>query len=715
MSRKPIVLVEFSPSGGLFQFAVELGNALAARGQRVELWTGPRPEMQSSVPGFTVRAVLPTWHPADAEVRSRWFRLLRRGLRAGQLVFAWIVLTVRLALVRPGAVLWSQWRFIFEPLFVVLVSALLPNTTLGIIAHEPVPRSDAKDTSTPKSGRLLNRAFAAAWRRLDVAFVLGPATRDLAITHWRPRCPVVVIPHGFETALRDPAVPFRPASETPPVVLFFGVWSRYKGIEVLLDAFAEVRRQLPEAHLVLAGAPGADIDVEQVLRRAAAIGHVDARPGYVPTGDVTRLLDAARVVVTPYTRATQSGVVHLAYTFARPAIASAIGDLPQAVDNGVTGLLVPPGDPGALASAMLTLLRDPVLAARLGEAGHRRAAEGWADAASGVSAALESADRARSERTGGRLSRGIRRGAAVALTVVVAVAAILAGRAIWTAEDSGTISTPFASDSPWRQTIPADPALNPGSADMIAAIASPPALNANLVEFAIPIYPVNGDTPVHPVVCTAQWGICPFAGWPVPIPDGAAPHSGSDGAMVTVDESAGTSFEFWRAANSDGQWSASWGAVNSLRGSGWGGEATGSGASRLGGVIRVKEIEAGVIPHALALQSNNACATFRPPALKSDGTSVRPDCIPQGTRLQLDPQLDLATLDLAPGELAVATAMQRYGGYVMDVAATALSVSFELDTTAPRDSLSESYRAAGFRWDYDAMEKIPWDKLRVLA
>ena len=57
---KPIVLVEMSPSGGLFQFAFELGSALAARGERVELWTGPRPELRSTQPAFVVRSVLPT-------------------------------------------------------------------------------------------------------------------------------------------------------------------------------------------------------------------------------------------------------------------------------------------------------------------------------------------------------------------------------------------------------------------------------------------------------------------------------------------------------------------------------------------------------------------------------------------------------------------------------------------------------------------------------
>ena len=390
MTRKTIVLVELSPSGGLFQFAFELGSALAARGERVELWTGPRPEYASSQPGFIVRAVLPTWHPGDAEVHSRLFRLARRALRAAQLIFAWLVLTVRLVVTRPYAVLWSQWRFSFEPLFVVLQSMMLPSSIFGLIAHEPLPRSDAKDTSTPKAGGLLTFAFRSAWQRLDVAFVLGPRTRDLAVAHWQPRCPVLVIPHGSVAEGRHD-IQVLPVTETDPVVLFFGVWSKYKGIEVLLDAFGRVRGELAEARMVLAGAPGSDIDIDTVLDRCREIGNVDTRVGYVPTEDVAALLEAARVVATPYIRATQSGVAHLAFTFGRPVVASAIGDLPEVIVDEVTGLLVDAGDADGLAKALLRLLRDPALAAKLGEAGQNSVRNAWATAAARVSDGLTEA------------------------------------------------------------------------------------------------------------------------------------------------------------------------------------------------------------------------------------------------------------------------------------------------------------------------------------
>jgi hypothetical protein len=250
---------------------------------------------------------------------------------------------------------------------------------------------------------------------------------------------------------------------------------------------------------------------------------------------------------------------------------------------------------------------------------------------------------------------------------------------------------------------------------MIGFVQSDRGLFANLVEFAVPIFRASSDMPARNVSCVGkQWGVCPFAGRPVRIPPHASPNAGSDGAMVIVDEAESTIYEFWRAAKAGNDWSARWGAVNSLYGTGWGGASTGSGASRLGGVIRTDEIAAGEIPHALALQSSNACSTFRPPALKSDGASARGDCIPQGARLQLDPALDLSQLGLTNGEFAVATAMQRYGGYLVDVGGAPLSVSFELDTSVPPHTLGRAYTAAGFRWDYDPMDHVPWEKLRVL-
>ena len=275
---------------------------------------------------------------------------------------------------------------------------------------------------------------------------------------------------------------------------------------------------------------------------------------------------------------------------------------------------------------------------------------------------------------------------------------------------------PFAENSPFRTPIPANAEADPNSAAMISSVGWDDSAYVSTIEYGIPIYTANAGTPRYSVPCLiTTWGHCPFNGHRVPIPDDALPQYGSDGSMVVVDPQNRKIYEFWRAMREKHRWTTQFAAVNDLDGSGWGGASTGSGASRLAGVVRVAEIAQGSIPHALAMESNNVCAKiFRPPALKTDGRSTRSDCIPEGARLQLDPSVDIDSLGLAPAERFMAEALQRYGAYITDVSASPLSISFERDNTAPSGTVGKTYSDAGVRWDYDGMTDIPWKKLRVL-
>jgi glycosyltransferase involved in cell wall biosynthesis len=393
VARKRITFVEFSPSGGLFQFSAQLAEALARRDHDVHLYTGPRPELISSHPDFSIHSVLPTWHQGDRTPIAPLIRRFRRALRALQLCAAWLVLLIHLVRARPDVVLWSNWPFTIDALGVLAVRRALPRSLLGRIAHEP--RLVRRGSTALRSGVVLDRALSAAWHRMDVVFVLGEQAREHVRETWQPRGPVVVIPHGDEAALRR-GVPVTPVTHTSPTVLFFGTWSPYKGVDVLLDSWPEVRRQVPDARLVLAGSP-ADGDLDAILTRVRSLPGVEARPGYVPSDQVAELFAAARVVAVPYLHASQSGVVHLAYTFGRPVVASAVGDIPAVVRDGGNGVLVPPGDPGALADGLVRLLTDSGLAQRCGRAGSSFLAANcsWDQVAIDVDRGLESASAAR--------------------------------------------------------------------------------------------------------------------------------------------------------------------------------------------------------------------------------------------------------------------------------------------------------------------------------
>jgi hypothetical protein len=269
----------------------------------------------------------------------------------------------------------------------------------------------------------------------------------------------------------------------------------------------------------------------------------------------------------------------------------------------------------------------------------------------------------------------------------------------------------FATESPWNAPIAADAELDERRPAMARYLAGAVPV-ADLYEFGVPVWEADETTPTYRVRCTEPWGRCPFRGQRVPIPDEATPSEGSDGAMVVVDAGAGKAYEFWRAKKRGGRWTTAWGAVSRLGGDGRRAEATGSGISRLAGVVRLHEIAAGRIDHALVFSTDNACRnTLRFPASQTDGHSRRKSCIPHGTRIRLDPAVDLDAIpELTPAERAVADALQTYGAYSIDNGGAPVAFIFEAPNGRP-----DPYPAAGFEFDYAALEHIPWDRLQVIA
>ncbi len=299
------------------------------------------------------------------------------------------------------------------------------------------------------------------------------------------------------------------------------------------------------------------------------------------------------------------------------------------------------------------------------------------------------------------------------------VGCLAAGLALMTSSTVAyATSRPFSPKSSFNVKIRSHPKLDRNSAAMVRRISRAHQANANLYAFGIPIYTAPAGTPRYPIRCVMEgvWGPCPLSRQPMPIPASARPSTGSDGVLVVIDPTTRTIGEYWQARKDGSAWSASWGAVNYLDGSGWGGGSTGAGASRLAGVVRVSEIENRSIKHALVVQTDTLCAdVVRKPALKTDGTSTRSDCLPAGARIQLDPKIKLSTIKgITPAERAVARALQVYGAYVIDRGGAPLSVSFERAPDATESSVGSVYRAAGLRWDYDGLDHIPWHRLRVL-
>jgi len=197
---------------------------------------------------------------------------------------------------------------------------------------------------------------------------------------------VRVIRNGIDTAeyAPDPATDVLDAygvDAARPSVIFVGRITRQKGVPVLLRAAAAMD---PAAQLVLcAGQPdtpelAAEVEGLVADLRATRSGVIWI-PEMLPKRAVIQLLTHATVFACP-SLYEPLGIVNLeAMACGTAVVASAVGGIPEVVSNGETGLLVPPGDPVALAGALNTLIADPGRAAALGRAGRDRAVAefGW--------------------------------------------------------------------------------------------------------------------------------------------------------------------------------------------------------------------------------------------------------------------------------------------------------------------------------------------------
>jgi len=221
------------------------------------------------------------------------------------------------------------------------------------------------------AGSLLYRLTLFVSRVLpDRIFVHGKALRDILVENYRvPARKVRVIPIGEHEVA--PFVKFEQAGMEPDGrrVLFFGRIHRYKGLDYLIQAEPLITQKVPDARIVIAGT-GEDFGrYEEAMAGRDAFEVHNYR---IPYEEGARLFQQASVVALPYIEASQSGVIPTAYGFRRPVVVTNVGSLPEIVDDGMTGYIVPPRDPTALAAAIVSLLEDPAACRRMGEQGYTK-------------------------------------------------------------------------------------------------------------------------------------------------------------------------------------------------------------------------------------------------------------------------------------------------------------------------------------------------------
>jgi glycosyltransferase involved in cell wall biosynthesis len=205
------------------------------------------------------------------------------------------------------------------------------------------------------------------WRRAGAIVTTTAGIRDTFAARYGPRERVCVIPNGCDVPAQRTFVP--PRGDGPPRIVYAGQLYPWKGVDILVEALAEV----PGAQLVILGGLPGEADLERIRARVEALGlagRTELR-GTVAQPLVAEELGRATVVAVPFLKSamterhTSPIKAFEALAAGRPIVCTDLPSSREILEHERTALLVPPGDAPALAAAIRRLLDDRDLATRL--------------------------------------------------------------------------------------------------------------------------------------------------------------------------------------------------------------------------------------------------------------------------------------------------------------------------------------------------------------
>lgn len=272
--------------------------------------------------------------------------------------FTWRAALERLADFRASALVLPWIHAVMSPPYRWLLRHAGPSVCRVVICHNVVPHEPFPGARTLTRSVLGNADLLVTHAPQQVAELaeLGLA-RTPVLEAFHPRFvaedlaerPTAAAIAAERARLGDPRL----------LLLFFGAVRPYKGLDIALEALARLPREL-DVKLLVAGRFWESRDrYDALAARLGILDRIEIRDGYASNEDAAVAFSAADAVVLPYRSASQSGVAQLAYAYGKPVVATRVGGLPAAVDHGRTGLLAPPNDPAALATALEALAAAP--------------------------------------------------------------------------------------------------------------------------------------------------------------------------------------------------------------------------------------------------------------------------------------------------------------------------------------------------------------------
>ncbi len=325
--------------GGLAAFNERLATEYQKQGHDVEMYTFTLQYPSFLFPGKT------QYSPDPAPDNLTIYRKINSCNP-----FNWLKVGKEIAKKNADVVVFAYWMSFMAPCMGTIARKIKKNGHTKVIAlvHNMIPHEP----------NVLDKFLPPYFvKSMDGFMALSESVvKDIEKFDQR-NCPKRFSPHPIydhygELLPREKALQLLNLDPQNRYALFFGFIRAYKGLDLLLEAFADERLSQSNLKLLVAGEFYGDPDPYlQKIKELKIEDSVILYNDYIPDTEVNRFFSVADIVAQPYKTATQSGVTQIAFHFEKPMLVTNVGGLPEIVPDGKIGYVVEP-DPKPIADAL---------------------------------------------------------------------------------------------------------------------------------------------------------------------------------------------------------------------------------------------------------------------------------------------------------------------------------------------------------------------------
>ncbi|MBN1351623.1 glycosyltransferase [candidate division KSB1 bacterium] len=269
--------------------------------------------------------------------------------------FNWINVFRKIRAEKPDIIIYKYWMPFFAPCYgtIALLTRCFSKSKTCFLCDNIIPHE-----------RRFYDGLLTWWGLLSVDyFIVQSKSVRQDLLKFRPKAVFKEVPHPvyeiFKNSYSQPDAKLKLGIDAAEkVILFFGYIRAYKGLNLLIEAFPLMMQKM-KMRLIVAGEfyEGREQTLDQIEKLKLGKSLI-LKDDYIPNEEVGIYFSAADVVVLPYISATQSGIIQIAYNYNKPVITTRVGGLHEVVRNGITGFVIPPQQPQAIAQAVIRFFEE---------------------------------------------------------------------------------------------------------------------------------------------------------------------------------------------------------------------------------------------------------------------------------------------------------------------------------------------------------------------